>query len=100
MRVASGWLLQGVRVGLATSAAVPVGVLIIWLMPSLLLGYPLFLLPLLLAGPLAVAGPARRSLSVAALGGVVSSVVAVASLVFGCRVLGVGIWMLNSQASM
>src|SRR5438270_3359545 len=92
---------RGARVGLATSLPVAAGVLLIWLMPTLLLGYPLVLLPLLLTGPLAVVGLSwRRALSAAFVAGVVSSVLTVTSLAIGYRVLGTWVWSLVTQASM
>ena len=57
------------------------GVLLVQLMPALKFGYPLVLLSLLLAGPLAVSGSKpRRALSTALLAGWVSSITATASL--------------------
>jgi diguanylate cyclase (GGDEF)-like protein len=95
------WARRGLRIGLATSAPVLAGVLLIWLVPALIFGYPLVLLPLLLAGPLSVPGASvRRALSTAALAGWVSAIVATASLAFGANVLGTTAWGLTTQASM
>src|SRR5579859_544454 len=92
---------RGLRVGLATSVQVPAGVLLLWLVPALMLGYPLVLLPLLLAGPLAARGmPLRRALPTALVAGVVSAGVAAGSLAFGLLVLGGSHWALTTQASM
>src|SRR5437763_1910775 len=94
-------LRRGARVGIATSVPVVAGVLLIWLLPPLLFGYPLALLPLLLTGPLAVVGMSwRRGLWTAFVAGLVSSAVATASLAFGSRVLGTWVWSLVTQASM
>src|SRR5579859_1880867 len=92
---------RGLRVGLATSVQVPAGVLLVWLVPALVFGHPLVLLPLLLAGPLAARGmPLRRALLTALVAGVVSTGLAVASLAFGSVVLGASHWALTTQASM
>src|SRR5688572_10217513 len=40
------WLRRGARVGVVTSAPLAAGVLLVWLIPTLLFGYPLVLLPL------------------------------------------------------
>src|SRR2546430_2558052 len=94
-------LQRGVRVGVATSAPLTAGVVLIWLLPPLLFGYPLVLLPLLLAGPMAISGlSGRRALRSALVAGVVSSLCATASLVFGAHILGTSLWMLNTQASL
>jgi diguanylate cyclase (GGDEF)-like protein len=95
------WVRRGTRIGLATSAPVLAGVLLIWLVPALMLGYPLVLLGLLLPGPLAVPGsPNRRALSTALLAGWIAGIVAAASLSVGYNVLGTGLWALTTQASM
>jgi diguanylate cyclase (GGDEF)-like protein len=76
-------------------------VLLIWLVPTMLLGYPLVLLPLLLAGPLAVVGmSARRALAAAVVAGLISSVLATTYLVAGKLLFGTGVWGLVTQASM
>src|SRR5438128_1565908 len=93
------WLWDGVRVGLATSVLVPVGVVSARVLPALVTGYPLVLLPLLLTGPLAVWGRrAGQGLLVALVAGVVSGVVAALSLVFGQQVLGTFNWGLLPAA--
>ena len=68
---------RGLRIGLATSVQVALGVVLLWLLPALGFGYPLVLLPLLLVGPLAGRGtPLRQALPIALLGGVVSATLA------------------------
>src|SRR4051794_25511999 len=95
------WLQRGLRVGVATVAPLAAGVLLIWLVPTLLFGYPLVLLPLLLAGPLAVVGlSVRRALGSAVVAGVVSAVLGTAMLVFGSQTLGAWMWGLVIQASL
>src|SRR5215213_7899883 len=97
----SSWLSRGTRVGFATATPVAVGVLLLWLVPTLMLGYALVLLPLLLAGPLAVISlSGRRALASALLAGIVSTLLGTAALVFGAKVLGSGLWGLVNQASM
>src|SRR5438128_2927083 len=92
---------RALRVGLATSVQVAVGVVVVWLLPALGFGYALVLLPLLLAGPLASRGmPLRRALPTALGAGLVSASFAAASLAFGSQVLGVAQWRLNTQASL
>ena len=44
------WIGLGVSAGLATSLQVPFAVALVWARPDLQFGYPLVLLPLLLAG--------------------------------------------------
>jgi diguanylate cyclase (GGDEF)-like protein len=95
------WVRRGVRIGLATSAPVLAGVLLVWLIPALKFGYPLVLLSLLLAGPLALPGAKpRRALSTALLAGWVSAISATVSLAFGTTILGNSTWGLTTQASM
>src|SRR5437660_6340886 len=92
---------RGLRIGLATSVQVAVGVVLLWLVPALGFGYPLVLLPLLLVGPLAGHGtPLRQAMPMALLAGVVSATLAASSLAFGSVVLGAGQWDLTTQASM
>jgi diguanylate cyclase (GGDEF)-like protein len=94
-------ILRALRVGLATSVPVVVGVPLLWLVPALSFGHPLVLLPLLLAGPVAGIGlPLRRALPTAFVAGFVSAAVAVGSLVFGAQVLGARQWNLTTQFSM
>ncbi len=94
------WVEQGARVGLAVSLQAPALVLGVYLVPALQFGYPLVLLPLLLAGPIAQRGlrlaPATGS---ALLAGVVSGAVTAASLAVGSQVLGSFVWSLTSPAS-
>src|SRR5437870_5761112 len=92
---------RGLRIGLATSVQVALGVVVLWLVPAVGLGYPLVLLPLLLVGPLSGRGtPLRQALPVALVAGVVSATLAAGSLAFGSVVLGAGQWDLSTQASM
>src|SRR5688500_12978180 len=72
------WLRSGARAGLATSLPVPLGIVAIKLVPALGMAYPLLLLPLLLAGPLAVrrlrlADAARAALLAGAISGTVAA---------------------------
>ncbi len=95
------WLRRGARVGVATSAPVAVGVLLIWLVPALMFGYPVVLLSLLLTGPLGIGGlRGRRALGSALTAGLLSGALGVAALVIGQKVLGASLWSLNMQASM
>jgi diguanylate cyclase (GGDEF)-like protein len=88
-------------VGLALTTPLAVGVLLIKLVPTLMLGYPLVLLPLLLAGPLAIVGLSkRRALGAALVAGICSSVTATVILVFAQKVLGTGVWGLVNQSTM
>src|SRR5215472_10811035 len=82
------WLTVGLRSGLTVSLHVPIAVLLVWARPELLFGYPFVLPPLLLAGPLstrAVRGTA--ALAAAFVAGLVSAMLAAASLAFGSQVL-------------
>ena len=101
-RVQWSWVRRGLRIGLGTSAPVAAGVFLVWLVPILNFGYPLPLLSLLLAGPLAVTGTkrVRRALFTALLAGWVSAMAATTALVFGVQVLGIMPFMLNTQATM
>ena len=82
------WLRLGLAMGLAVSLHVPVAVLLVWARPELQLGYPLVLLPLLLAGPLASRHfRGLQALGAAAAAGVLSSAVGVASLAIGSQLL-------------
>ena len=95
-------LRAGVPAGLAVSLHVPFAVLIVWLHPDLLYGYPLVLLPLLLAGPLATRQQKKpgRALGASALAGLVSAAIAVSSLAVGSQLLGGYFWTLVIPASM
>src|SRR5688572_12234094 len=97
-----GWLLDAARVGIATGLPVLACVLLIWLVPALRFGYPLALLPLLLAGPLAAMRLAKRreALGAAAIAGTLSGAIGTASLAFGQKVLGNSLLGLTSAASM
>ena len=61
------WMAEGLRAGVATSAQVPIAVVVVYALPDLKFGYPLVLLPLLLAGPLAGRGLALPAACAAAL---------------------------------
>src|SRR5438105_132524 len=89
------WATVGVRAGLAVSIHVPFAVLLVWARPELLFGYPLVLLPLLLAGPLAVRSLRGASAIAAAfVAGVVSALRATASLSVGSQLLDGQVWAL------
>jgi len=93
---------RAVRNGLLIGTAVAALVLILALIPVLLRGYPLALLPLLAAGPSAASGDARRPLTVLVRGfaaGLAAAVPAVAAMVFAVEVLGVSTWALVGAAS-
>ena len=87
--------------GLAVSLHIPAVVVLAWLRPDVQLGYPLVLLPLLSAGPLASRSrSSTRALAAALVAGLVSAGVAVASLAFGSQVLGGVVWALVYPTSM
>jgi diguanylate cyclase (GGDEF)-like protein len=87
--------------GLAVSVHIPAVVVLAWLRPDVQLGYPLVLLPLLAAGPLASRSPSStRALAAALVAGLVSAGVAVTSLAFGSRFLGGVVWALVYPTSM
>src|SRR5207302_1796770 len=89
------WVTVGLRAGLAVSIHVPFAVLLVWARPELLFGYPLVLLPLLLAGPLAVRTLRGASAIAAAfVAGVVSALLATASLAVGSQLLDGQVWAL------
>ena len=99
-RRAPGYLRRGLYAGLAVSLHVPFAVVLAWLHPELQLGYPLVLLPLLLAGPLAARHvKASRALAAAAIAGSVSAALAVVALAFGSQVLDTYNWSLIAPAS-
>lgn len=99
-RTLPDWVTHGVRIGLATGLPVPVVVLAAWLIPPLRSGYPLALLPLLLAGPLASgAFSGRSALGSALVAGALSGVIAAMGLAFGSQVLGIFSWGLTSAAA-
>src|SRR5438309_9015327 len=87
------WVTVGLRAGLAVSMHVPFAVLLVWARPELLFGYPLVLLPLLLAGPLAVRTLRGATAAGAALiAGFASAILATASLAVGSQVLDGQVW--------
>jgi signal transduction histidine kinase len=93
--VRTGW-----RAGLAAGLPVPLGIVAVKLVPGLWAGYPLLLLPLVLAGPLAVrrlrlANAARAAL----LAGLVSGLIAAASLALALALFGDWFWALTSAAA-
>jgi len=96
------WLRYGARVGIATGLPVVACVLLIWLVPALRFGYPLGLLPLLLAGPWAALGIQKplQALAAATVAGAVSGTLATVSLAVGQRMLGISLLGLTSAASM
>jgi diguanylate cyclase (GGDEF)-like protein len=94
-RRAPSWIGTGLSIGLAVSLHIPVVVVLVWLRPDIQLGYPLVLLPLLAAGPLASRSrSSTRALGAALVAGLVSAGVAVASLGFGSQSLGGMVWAL------
>ncbi|MGE3269745.1 MAG: hypothetical protein AB7P40_13420, partial [Chloroflexota bacterium] len=67
------WARAGLRAGLLTSLQVPLGILVVTLVPALWVAYPLLVLPLLLTGPLAGRRlRTRPALLAAGVGGIVS----------------------------
>ena len=97
---AIGWLSAGVRAGVVASILVPACVLATLVVPGLWAAYPLFLLPLLLAGPLAARGlPLRTALGAAAVAGVVSGFVATLSYALAWHLHGAWYWGLTGAAS-
>jgi signal transduction histidine kinase len=93
------WARAGLRAGLSTSVHVPVGIVTIKLVPTLWLAYPILVLPLLLAGPLAVGRfRLRQAVQAAALAGVVSGTLTAGSFAVAWNVLGDWFWMLTAAA--
>jgi signal transduction histidine kinase len=94
------WWWRAVCAGLALSMPVPIIILASQLVDALRFAYPLCILPLLLAGPVAVRRQSGRvALATAALTGVVSGIVAATSLELGMRLTGFAQWGLVSAAS-
>lgn len=97
---AVAWVRHGLTVGLATSVQVPLVILLSLLLDELRFAYPLVLLPLLVAGPVAVKRRTGRVvIRAAALAGLVSATVASVSLAFGMRLTGNMSWGLTSAAA-
>jgi signal transduction histidine kinase len=95
-------MIRAVRGGAIVGGLVAGLVLLLTFVPVLARGYPLALLPLLAAGPMAVQASPRRLdawLLRGFVGGLVAAVVAVAALVFAVNVLGASIWVLTGPAS-
>src|SRR4051812_48159029 len=94
------WVAGGLKAGIVVSVSIPIAVVIVAIFPDLKFGYPLVLLPLLLAGPLASRGhrlaPATAAVLVA---GLLSAFIAAASLAFGSQGLGTSVWGLTGAAS-
>jgi signal transduction histidine kinase len=98
-KTAAPWTRAGLRIGLLVSLQVPVGVLLIKLIPSLWAAYPLLLLPLLLAGPLASRRRRlRNAIAASAIAGIVSGTVAAGSLILAWWLFGDWFWMMTSAA--
>src|SRR6266508_3246918 len=94
------WIWDAMAAGAFSSVHIPLVVFAVHLVPDLRFGYPLVLLPLLLAGPLATRGLGfGRSLIAAPLAGALSGAIAAVSLAIGSQVLGLWVWGLNSAAS-
>jgi signal transduction histidine kinase/HAMP domain-containing protein len=93
---------QAARSGAIVGAIVAGLVMLLVCLPALARGYPLALLPLLAAGPLAARGGSRR-LDVLLLrgfvAGLVAAVIAVAALVLAVEGLGFSTWALLGAAS-
>ncbi len=95
-------MLQSVRNGAIIGALVAALVLLLAVVPPLARGYPLALLPLLAAGPVAIQGAGRNPLRLLGrgfLGGVAAAMPAVAALVFAVSVLRSPTWSLVGAAS-
>src|SRR4051794_28160899 len=93
------WVRGGSRAGLAAGLPVPLAIVAVTLLPALGMGYPLLLLPLVLAGPLAVR---RRRFPDAAwaalLAGAISGTIAAVSFALALALLGDWFWALTSAA--
>ena len=99
-RPTPSWLTSGLRVGFATSLPIPFAVAVVQAFPDLKFGYPLVLLPLLLAGPFAMRGLSWGGGIVAALlAGALSGLIAAASLAVGSQYLGTSVWGLTGASS-
>lgn len=94
------WARAGCRAGLASSLQVPLGIVAIKLVPALGTGYPLLLIPLLLAGPLAVRRlPLRDAIRAAVLAGLLSGAIAAISLALALALFADWFWALTSAAA-
>lgn len=97
---AGWWLARGLRVGAAASLHVPIAIVLVTAVPAIRPVYPLMLLPLLLAGPVA----SRRlplwptGLAAAAAAGAVSGAVAAGSLAAAHMLTGAWYWGLTAAA--
>ena len=95
--------MRGVVRGGAIVGGIVAGlVILLALVPALARGYPLALLPLLAAGPVAVQSSPRRLdawLVRGFISGLVAAVLAVAALVFAVNVLNANFWALTGAAS-
>src|SRR6266513_2444787 len=78
------WWRRALCVGLTVSLPVPIIILASQLLDALHFAYPLCVLPLLLAGPVAVRrGSGRAAIATAALAGAISAVFSSASVALG-----------------
>src|SRR5438093_338934 len=94
------WGRRALGVGLAVSVQVPIIILLSQLANALHLAYPFVILPLLLAGPIAVQRQTGRSaIAAAALAGAISAILTSTSLALGMRLTGFAQWGLASAAS-
>lgn len=94
------WAWAGYRAGLAASLQVPLGIAAIKLVPALGASYPLLLVPLLLAGPLAIRRlPLRDAMRATVLAGILSGAIAAISLALALAVFGDWFWALTSAAA-
>ncbi len=95
-------MVRAARNGVAVGGVVAVLVLLLAWVPVLARGYPLALLPLLAAGPVAVPRepqPLRRLLAYGFVAGLAAAVVAVAALACAVEVLDARFWALIGPAS-
>lgn len=93
------WLRDGTRAGLAACLPIPLGIVAVKLVPSLGMGYPILLLPLLLSGPLAVRRLCLLDAARAALlAGAISGTVAAGSFALALALFGDWFWALTSAA--
>lgn len=96
---AAPWVRAGLRAGMLTSLPVPIGVIAVELVPTLWSAYPLLMLPLLLAGPLAAhRRKLRQAIFAAALAGLVSGTIAAGSFALAWALLGDWWWMMTAAS--
>ena len=87
------WASRGFGTGVALSLHITLAVGLVAAFPDLKFGYPLVLLPLLAAGPLAARGlRPHRALLAVVLAGITSGIIAAGSLAVGSQLLGTTVW--------